>query len=159
MSVVEKTTKAQMIREAILLCADPDGTIRSEAVFEAAKNPNNILHGEFVWDGTDAIRQLGLIRASQLIRVHRVEVVVDSIKLISPKFVSKPGSSEAGSYVAIENLAQDSKERKIGALIDEVTRIEALLKRAIAMATVLNVVPELMSLLDPLTEIKNNLKG
>jgi hypothetical protein len=158
MATIEKTTKAQLVREAILLCADVDGSIRSEAVFEAAKNPNNILHGEFVWDGNEAIQQLGLQRAAQLIRSVRIEVIVDSIKLISPKFVSSPASNEGGNYISIDTLRHSTPSIKHGVLLDEITRIEANIKRAMAIAGALDVIPELMELFDTVSVIKTRIK-
>ena len=158
MDVIEKTTKAQLVREAILLCADADGTIRSEAVFEAAKNPNNILHGEFVWDGEEAILQLGLQRAAQLIRSVKVEVIVDSIKLVSPKFVAKPSSNEGGNYISIDALKDATATIKHGVLLDEISRIEANIKRAMAIAGALDVIPELMELFETVLVIKTRIK-
>jgi hypothetical protein len=51
------------------------GTVTASTVFEAARPKESLLHGEFIWDGTEAVRQLGILRAAALIRA--VVVVPD----------------------------------------------------------------------------------
>lgn len=60
--------KPDVMSDELARIKDEQGVLTSEAVFEAAKPKDAVLHSEFVWDGKTAIRELGLIRARSIIR-------------------------------------------------------------------------------------------
>lgn len=49
------------VKKAALKALEVDGEVTAERVFEAARHPNHPLHSEFVWDGNEAVHQLGLV--------------------------------------------------------------------------------------------------
>ncbi len=63
------------------------GKLTSEGVFLAAKPDGAALHGEFIWDGDEAIRELGLNRARVLIRSIVIVPVKDDPSPVQRVFV------------------------------------------------------------------------
>lgn len=63
-----KAIKADVAASELERIKQENGTLTSEAVFEAAKPKTAKLHSEYVWDGKEAVKQLGLIRSREIIR-------------------------------------------------------------------------------------------
>lgn len=156
-NTIKTATKTELLREAILRTADLNGVVTASGVFQAAKNPNSILHKEFIWDGDEAIKSLGLQRAAELIRSVRVEVIVDTHKIVAPFYVNDPRDTKPGEYVPVNFIKQD-ETLKHGVLINEMSRIEGAINRARAIAGVLDIESEFSAMLDSVEAIRSRLK-
>lgn len=139
--MIKQATKRELIRQAIAELADANGVVTAKAVFEAARSPNSILHHEFEWDGDKAVISLGMQRAAELIRSVRVEIVVQSHKIVAPYYVNDPRDSQTGVYQPL-SVARNDDTMKRGVLINEISRIEAAIKRASAISGVLDLSDE-----------------
>jgi len=155
--MIKQSTKRELIKQAIIELADANGHIDNPAVFEAARSTNSILHDEFEWDGEAAILELGLQRAADLIRVIKVEVVVDSHKIVTPYYVNHPSDSKQGVYVPVMSVKDDTTI-KSGILINEVSRIESAIKRARSIAGVLNLDAEFERMLASINVIRERIQ-
>ena len=156
--MIREATKSELIRNAIMELADADGMITPRAVFEAAKSPNSILHGEFVWDGQQAIEDLGLQRAAALIRTVRVQVVIDSRKVVAPYFVNDPRDSRPGEYLPLQSVKNDDSLRH-GVLLAEISRIEGAVMRAKAISGVVDLSAEFEHMMATVGAIKERVKA
>lgn len=156
--MLKQASKKELIRQAISELADSNGVVTSQAVFEAARSPNSVLHGEFVWDGDKAIVELGLRRAAELIRSVRVEVVIDSHKVVAPYYVNHPSTSRSGEYVPVKSAADDDVI-KHGVLINEISRIEAAISRARALAGIFNLEPEFAKMMEAVNDAKSRINA
>lgn len=97
-----------------------EGALTAEAVFEAAKPKAAPLHDEFVWDGKEAVRELGLIRARQIIR-SVVVIPEESSEPPRPVYVFVPDAAKPhgpGVYERPEVIVQhvDLYERALSNL-------------------------------------------
>lgn len=83
------------------------GPLTASAVFEAAKPKGAVLHGEFEWDGQTAIRELGLMRAREIIRAV---IVVPTAASAPARHVyvhvesEAAGLSRGGRYELLETV-------------------------------------------------------
>lgn len=103
-----------------------NGTLTASAVFEASRPKTAPLHDEFVWDGKEAIKQLGEMRARQIIRAV---VVVKPEQEQAPQrvYVHIPNATKhtmPGTYERMEIVANrvDLYER---ALIDLQRKVDS----------------------------------
>lgn len=151
--MIKQATKRELIRQAIAELADSNGNVSAKAVFEAARSPNSVLHGEFEWNGESAVMQLGMQRAAELIRSVRVEVIIDTHKVVAPYYVNHPSSSRSGEYVPVQSI-QGDRAIKHGVLINEISRIEAAINRARAVVGILDVQQEFETMLSSISAIR-----
>ena len=151
--IPDNATRKELLRRAIMDTCDENGDTSPRRVFEAARNPNNPLHGEFVWDGEAAIVELGLETAARLIRTLKVEVVVDSIKIAAPYYVSDPRENEDRNYVPLVDVKR-SEDMARAVMLDELSRIESAINRARAISGVLELIPEFEEMLLTVTRVK-----
>jgi hypothetical protein len=158
MSTITHASRAELIRQEIMSLADEHGIVTPRVVFEAAKNPNSALHGEFVWDGKQAIEDLGLQRAAALIRTVRVQVVIDSRKVVAPYFVNDPRDSRPGEYLPLQSVKNDDELRH-GVLLAEISRIEGAVMRAKAIAGVVDLSAEFEQMMTTVGAIKERVKA
>lgn len=125
------SAKETAIAEAIAKCADANGSIEPKAVVKAARDPTNILHHEFEWDGPTLIQQALERRASELIRQCRNITVISERVLVFPMYVSDVNSS-VKSYIPTMSVAKNDTvkrqtfERELQRLSGSVVRIRAL---------------------------------
>lgn len=152
-TIPEPTTRKELLRRAIMDTCLPDGSTTPERVFDAAKNPNNPLHGEFIWDGDAAVRELGMQTAARLIRTLKVEVVIDTIKIAAPSFVSDPRENDVRNYVPLKSVKQDPEISK-GVMLDELARIEGAINRARSIAGFLEAAEEFENMLGSIMRIR-----
>lgn len=99
---------AAVLNAELARIKEADDGLTSEGVFEASRPKDAPLHGEFIWDGKAAVRELGLIRARQLIRAV---VVVDERQEEPPRRVyvhlpSEDKAKSAGTYERIDVVVQ-----------------------------------------------------
>jgi hypothetical protein len=155
--MIKQATKRELIRQAIAELADANGVVTAQSVFEAARSPNSILHGEFVWDGDKAIVELGMQRAAELIRSVRVEVIIDTHKVVAPYYVNHPSTSRSGEYMPVKTAADDDVI-KHGILINEISRIEAAINRARALAGIFSLESEFAKMMEAVNDAKARIK-
>lgn len=149
-------TRKEILRRAIMDTCDENGDTTPERVFIAARNPNNPLHDEFIWDGEAAVRELGLATAAKLIRTLKVEVVVDSIKIAAPFYVSDPRENESRNYMPLTEVKQ-SREMSRAVMLDEISRIEGAINRARAISGFLEISNEFEAMLAQIISIRSKL--
>ena len=126
------------------------GRLMPEAVVEAAKDPKSLLHGMFTWDDAEAAHAHRVEQARTLIRTVRVVMTVDRQQITVPGYVRDPllGPREAG-YVATATLRRDPEAAR-AAVLTEVQRATAALKRARELAAVLEVGPAISQVIEQL---------
>lgn len=88
-----------------------DGPLTASGLFEASRPKTAALHGEFEWNGAAAIKELGLIRARQLMRA--VVVLHDDSPAEHPRHVYVHVPSETrnrwdeGEYIPLTVLVTE----------------------------------------------------
>jgi hypothetical protein len=147
-----KRTKAEILREAMFATKDEQG-VHPRGVFEAARNPNSPLHGEFIWDGDKAVEELGLQRAAELIRVYKVELVVKEVRFVAPQFVSDPRENDRRNYVDLQTVKQDENMSK-AVMLAELSRIESAIIRARAISGFLEMADDFEAMLEQIVSIR-----
>lgn len=115
-----KAVKADVVAAELERIKEANGALTSEAVFEAARPKTAPLHGEYVWDGKEAVRQLGLIRSREIIRAV---VVVRAEAEEPPRRIwvhvpSEANPSGPGEYERMDVVVQhiDQFERALSHL-------------------------------------------
>jgi hypothetical protein len=108
--------------------------IRPKAVVAAARDPDNILHGEFEWSENKLIQQALEARAAELIRQCRSMIQYEERELIFPTYVSAVRTVDRAYEETISVAKNDGLKRL--ALEAEMTRIKAAVRRAAALAIV-----------------------
>ena len=151
-------TKKNLIIEAIERCRDANGVITRQAVFEAAQNPNNILHTRpgFKWDKNEAWREFNLEAAARVIRSVKVQIVVKSHKMVVPVYVNHPSTAKPGAYIRFDGVKSDEVIAH-GVLLAEMSRIENALRRAMAISCALDLNPEFNKILDQILVVKDKI--
>lgn len=81
--------KPAVVADELERIKEANGVLTSDGVLEAARPEGALLHNEFEWDGEAAVRKLGMLRASAIIRAvviipdepkthpHRIETEAD----------------------------------------------------------------------------------
>lgn len=146
-------TKLQLKAEAIARCKDQVGRIRPSSVVEAARNPNSVLHNEFEWDDKKAAEANRIMRAKELIREVKFEVVYDTVRIAAPFYVSDVTDDEA-SYVETTKIRKRSAAAK-ETINDEISRIKAAIHRALALSIVFGLEPQFQEMLKIAVEIES----
>jgi hypothetical protein len=133
--------------------ANPQGHIEPAILIEQARDPECILHDEFEWDEGKAAQAHWLDRARELIRIVRIEMVVEHREIRAPWFVIDPDRPpQSRRYIATTMAANDrAKAREI--ISDEMGRIVAAIRRARAIASVLGLDEELEQLLQQVNTV------
>jgi hypothetical protein len=152
-AAVKEPTRKEIIRAAILATCDERGETTPDRVFAAAKDPSSPLHDEFIWDGETAVRELGLETAARLIRLIKVEIVVDSVKIAAPYYVSDPRDNEERNYVRLQDVKRSDDMAK-AVMLDELSRIESALNRARAISGFLEMTNEFETMLSSVVSIR-----
>lgn len=70
--------KPAMVADELERIKEANGVLTSDGVLEAARPEGALLHNEFEWDGEAAVRKLGMLRASAIIRA--VVIIPDEPK-------------------------------------------------------------------------------
>jgi len=118
------------------------GEITRRSIFEAAKDTTSPLHRLFVWDGDDAIEELGLLRAGELLRDFSFTIIRRGITFSVPQYIEdcdKPRLMQG--YADIHSIAKNPGKAK--RTIDaEIAAIAALVARGRAVAAGLDLQSE-----------------
>jgi len=142
--------RAQALREL----EEKHGRLVKEDVVEAAKNKKHVLHDYFEWDDTVAGHLYRLEQAAQLIREVKIEVEIEDCVVIAPFYVKDPDPNrDQASYVVLSRERQNNDNaRRI--IEDELDRIEAALRRARAVAAVLDLTDDLDRMVEALIRVR-----
>lgn len=126
------------------------GRLTPEAVVDAARDPDSILHAHFEWDDGKAGAAHRLNQARTIIRSVRVVIRTETTRIESVAYVRDPqaGASEQG-YRSVVSLRSD-KDVARDALINEVTRARSMMIRCRELAAALDVAGDLEEQIDSL---------
>ena len=147
-----RVTKKQQIANAIAACRDARGIIRPKDVVAAARDPDNILHGEFEWNEDKLVQQALELRAAELIRQCRSIIQYEERELIFPTYVSHPREVDR-AYAETVSIARNAGLKKL-ALEAELARIKAAIKRATALAMVFGLHQKFEMMLQDIIDIE-----
>lgn len=132
-----------------------DGFVEPAHVVEAARDPESVLHDEFVWDVNEAAQQHWLDTARSLIRIVRVEVKDEPARTLAPFYVVDPmRPPKSTRYVELNKAARD-RDLANRVLSDEVDRIVSAIRRAQSVAGALGLSDALADLLDNVNLLKS----
>lgn len=154
---MDKQRVKQIERALARLCSEGGGRLTPEAVVKEAEDPSSPLHGEFVWDNTEAARLYRLQQARQLIRVVKVEVRVEHKVLSVPRFVHDE-TLEKGQrgYVEAQKL-KGHREIALDTLRAEYKQIVARVDRMLGVAEQVGLSDEAQDLLSRLGNFQRRL--
>lgn len=131
-------TKQEEICTRLDELEEEDGFLDLDTVVSTAKNPNDILHQYFTWDDTKAAHEHRKAQARALIRsVHYVEKTT-KIRLDVPKYVQAHHETHRPGYQSLDRVLQEKKYID-DTLNDELKRAQGNLKRALIVASTLNI--------------------
>ena len=148
-------SKLQLKAEAIAACKDTRGRIRPEAVVEAARNPDSVLHDEFEWNIGEAAQKYWVSRARELIREVKLVITYEDRRVVAPYYVSDPSDDES-SYIETTRIARKANLAK-QTIVDEMARIKAAIHRASSLATIFNMTSTFEQMLDLAVTIERQL--
>lgn len=126
---------------------DADGHIEPVNVVEAARDPSSPIHDEFEWDIRKAAQAHQIETARSLIKVVRLETVIETRTVIAPYYVTDPTRpAKSRRFVELTRLNAD-REIAERVVLDELDRIAAAIRRAQAVAAVLGLSAKLETML------------
>jgi hypothetical protein len=135
------------LHAAILSTADKTGRVTPRGMVDAAKDDAHPLHGQFDWDDARVADQHRMAVARQLLtKVGYIGKDVRGRIVPTQYFVHEPGV-EQQSYVPLSAVARDKKQ-SYALLLEEMARIESLIRRAQRIADVVNMRDDLDALLE-----------
>lgn len=122
---------------AALAALETDGRLVPEAVVEAAASPTSPLHRYFTWDDTEAAHEYRKQQARKLIRVVRVVVQEEKLRIVRPSYVRDVSRApdEAG-YVSVQHVRSDAEQAK-ATVIYYFSQARGCLNRAVEIAEAL----------------------
>jgi hypothetical protein len=119
------------IRDALEQIREANGgVLKREDIVRAARPARHVLHSEFIWDDRKAAHKQRLDRAGELIRFITVTVVHESMRIVSPYYVSNPDrrDNEAGHVpITATSINRSAAERIV---LAEVMRCKSSIERA-----------------------------
>ena len=123
------------------------GVLTPEAVLEAAKSPESILHDSFTWDDSEAAHQHRLYQARKLISSVKVQIKTETQTISTVFYVRDPNApKETQGYVSLNHLKRDDDLAR-EALLQEFSRVASALERARHLASALKMESEIEVLL------------
>lgn len=134
----------------------PDGILRLEDVVAAAADESSPLHSHFEWDNTKAAHRYRLSQARALIRSVQIPLRISDIVFEAPAFV--PASIAGGGYRRLDQVPPGSPEAR-SVVVDELSRVAALLGRVRKVAAVLELEDEVDTLLAAATALSIKMKA
>jgi hypothetical protein len=147
--------KQLALAAAIEACRGIDGIIHKRDVVEAARDPDNVLHGEFEWDEALLVQQALEERAAELIRQCRSIVKLGERELIFPTYLAHPRAADPG-YIQTLTVAKNESLKKL-ALEAEIVRIKAAVQRAAGLAMLFGLENRFENVLREIAEIEAEL--
>jgi hypothetical protein len=130
---------ADQVAEILLGLERDNGRLLPVDVVEAARPEDSPLHSRFEWDDTEAAVKYRLSQARALIRTVKIDVVVHEIPLSVTGYVRDPDAdARAAGYRSVVSLRTEEDSAR-AAIVNEMTRVAAAVRRAKAVAAVLGV--------------------
>jgi len=134
------------------------GVLTPEAVIEAAKNPESVLHDAFTWDDTEAAHSFRLYQARKLISSVKVQINTESRTISTVFYVRDPSAAkDLQGYVSLNRLRND-EELAREALLQEFSRVASMLERARHLASALQMEAEIENLLTTVRSIHERIE-
>lgn len=118
------------------------GLLRPEDVVEAARPRDSVLHPLFTWNNAAAAEQHRLNEARALIRMVRVEMVVNRVIIEVPYYVRDPTLGKTQGYRSLGRLRNDEDIAR-ETVLAEFQRAVGALTRAKAIAAALGMGKEI----------------
>lgn len=116
------------VKAALSSLAGPDGRIYPATVVKAASDPNSVLHLFFTWDNNEAGDLWREEEARKLLRIVKIEVMVEDVKVTLSGHVSTPGDRKSYTQTAVvladEDLGRAHLLAEIKRVVDAMTRAE-----------------------------------
>lgn len=140
--------------DTIILAAleDEQGRVTASQVVNAARDPEHPWHPRFEWDDEAAGEKYRRMQARALIRSIQYERRVERNVVRSVAYVRDPDAEpHTQRYVSVTRLTTD-EERARSALVAEFARVGALLRRARALA-------EMLDMADSVSELVTRVDG
>lgn len=141
------------IQAAVEATIRDDGRLTPEAIVEAAREPDSVLHGEFEWRDDVAAHHHRLAVARALIREIRVEVVDTPRRQITRLSYVHDPRVKTQAYIPL-SMAARNKVLAREVMEAELSRCESAVIRAREVADVIGLRDELDELLLALTAVK-----
>lgn len=131
-----------------------DGRLSAEEVVAFARDPSNVLHGEFEWDDVVAGHRYRLDQARRLIRTI-IDVRNDDAREVAVvRYVRDPQMPpDRQGYVTVDQ-ARSEPETAAAIVAYEVGRAESILRRAEDLADVLGMRQEVAAARKRLTALQ-----
>lgn len=142
--------KAEVIRSL----ADASGHIEPEAVVKEARDPGSPLHDEFEWDTSKAAKQAWIEQARRLIRLVKIEIIIENRVYRSVNYVSDPSRDQKSRRFIDVTIAANQRSTARAIIVAEMDRITAAIRRARELAMVLGLDPLLDELLSDVNTIR-----
>jgi hypothetical protein len=135
--------RRQLLWQAMLDSA-VDGVVTASGVLKAAKDPANILHGEYNWDKDAAAEAHWLQRTRELIRICAPTVEYIKVENTAPivrdvVYVHDPRvGPRVQAYVSTTDLAREG-EAALGAVLLELRAVSSAVSRLARVAHALGI--------------------
>jgi hypothetical protein len=131
------------------------GRLLPADVVEDARPPRSLLHSHFEWNNDVAAEHYRLSQAARLIRMVRIDVTVREVPLSCHAYIRDPTTSTPGrGYRSFVTLRTDEDASR-AAIIDEMTRVSAAVRRTRTLAAALGFVDEL----DKIEDLAHSIVG
>lgn len=125
------------------IAARNGGRVTPEEVIDAARRTDSPLHDYFDWDDNSAAHKYRIEQARGLIREVKITFTVETKTVRSVYYVRDPsmGAKEMG-YISVSKVRTESElAREV--LVEEFSRVNAVLARAKALATILGLAEDI----------------
>ena len=123
---------------ALRALEDAQGRLTPDAVVNAARDSENPLHPHFEWDDTKAAEAHRRNQARTLIKTVTLSVQYQTLTLNAQVYARDPScDAHEQGYRNVLKLRDEPMEAR-AAIVEEMARVAALLRRARQMAVVLN---------------------
>ena len=160
------TAVRQSIDERLQQLYDEHGCLTPDIVIEDARDTESPLHEQFNWDVQEAAMEAWRATARRLIRTVKVQVTIEDTKwdpkartILPPIYVRDPSrpSAEQG-YARVADLRSD-RDRAMAALMYEIDRADAAIRRAREVADALGLLDEVNIVSSALSTVRRKAKG
>jgi hypothetical protein len=119
---------------AALASLETAGRLVPEAVIEAAASPTSPLHRYFTWDNTEAAHEYRKQQARKLIRVVRVVVHQEELRIVRPAYVRDVSQEpDQAGYISVQHVRGDAEQAK-ATVVYYFSQARGCLSRAVEIA-------------------------
>ena len=126
------------IADALAVIESKAGRLTPDAVIEAARPKDSVLHNCFTWDKTEAAAKQLLYEARSLIRSVRVTTVVKDRVFRTIAYVRDPSvAANDQGYISVAKLRTDADMAR-EVLLEEFGRAASAMRRALEVSEAVN---------------------